>query len=667
MTNILRRLVLFTLVVLILASIFVSIRAGQKFEVSLTAQRVAEQREVAHSVLVTIEKALTHGVPYDEFVEAAAYLEGVKKNNPGVDYIALAGPDKKIIYSSDLSQLKGGAALRQSFKEMDFKPEGWRIGEYFNISIPIDMNGKLAGWLNIGAEANFIQNILFNIALDIVTVLVVATLVAFQLLGPLLALSFSTPLKGLKEVFNNVSTGDFRNYLRPDFFGGIGRLNQHVNGIIALVNKKAQAVQKAGLDLPKNIIFDLEQAHHYLRLESVELIRWPFFLVIFSESLSLSFFPIFAGQFQDNPLGLPREIMISLPITIFMLVWTISMPYAGSWCDKIGYRRAFSFGAVITTIGLFLTAFSAGLSDLLLWRSITAIGYGAVYVTTQAFIINKSPPSERTRGNAMFQTSFFAGSLSGAAIGGILVDRLGYQMTFLLSGSLSFISALYVMRFLASGVSAPVKKKFALLDVATAIRNREFAIITILSAIPSKIALAGFLYYSIPVYLKGLGYNQSLTGRVMMVYGLSIILVAPIVARLADKRRDRLQFVVVGGYVAALAMVIPDLMDGTVGVILAVIGLGVGHAICVSAQMTLINDRCGEIVEEVGQASTVAIFRLIERTGSILGPIVFGTLITFAAYSYTFIIMAIFSLISVSMVALFLSSFTKRTASLQKI
>ena len=147
----------------------------------------------------------------------------------------------------------------------------------------------------------------------------------------------------------------------------------------------------------------------------------------------------------------------------------------------------------------------------------------------------------------------------------------------------------------------------------------------------------------------------------MMAYGLAIILLGPIVARLADQRRDRLQFVVIGGYVASIAMTIPVLLHGTTGAILAVIGLGVGHAIGVAAQMTLINDRCGVIVQEVGQASTVGIFRLVERTGSILGPIVFGTLITFAAYANAFVIMAIVSLICTSIVALLLSSFARKS------
>ena len=77
------------------------------------------------------------------------------------------------------------------------------------------------------------------------------------------------------------------------------------------------------------------------------------------------------------------------------------------------YRLAFSVGAAMTTIGLVLTAFSTSLADLLLWRSITAVGYGIVYVTTQAYITVFVSTKEGTQGRAMFLASFFTGSLSG--------------------------------------------------------------------------------------------------------------------------------------------------------------------------------------------------------------------------------------------------------------
>lgn len=660
MNSLLQRIVVFITIILILGAAFVSVPAGRDFDVNLIVQRVAVQKEIGRSVLATIEKALANDEPYTQLVEVEGYLEIVNRDNEDADYIVLADVDGKILYTSDFTRLADGDTLRPLLEAMDLRRDSQEIGAYFNMSTPIERDGQRIGFMHIGAQANFIELILRDIVLEITTVLIVAILVAFQLLGALLASSFSTPIKIITEMFEKVRVGHLRTYLQPIFVGDINRLNLQINATLDRVNELARAVGKSDRALPANVEFDLETKRPYLRYESAENIRWPFFLVIFSESLSLSFFPIFVGQFDGSAFGLPHSIMVGLPITMFMLVWTISMPYAGAWCDKIGYRATFAVGASITTMGLILTAFATGMGDLLVWRSLTAIGYGVVYVTTQSYMIRNSPAAERTRWQAMFLTSFFAGSLSGAAIGGILVDRLGYQITFLLSGSLSLISALYAIRFLAPRSGAIVGKPSPFTKLGQVMRNREFAIITIFSAIPAKIALAGFLYYSIPLYFKNMGYSQSLAGSVMMAYGLAIILVGPIAARLADQKRDRLQFVVVGGYIASIAMMIPVLFDGTIGAVLAVIGLGIGHATAVAAQMTLINDRCGGMLEEVGQAATVGIFRLVERTGSIVGPIIFGALITFSAYTNTFIIMAVMSFLSVSAVALMLSSGAKR-------
>jgi len=425
------------------------------------------------------------------------------------------------------------------------------------------------------------------------------------------------------------------------FFGGIGRLNRAINASLDAINQNARAGQAAGRELPAGNLFDLSNTRAVLRINAVENIGWPFFLLIFSESLSLSFFPIFVSQFVDPNSTISQSIVIGLPITVFMLVWAVTMPYAGACCDRVGFRKAFGLGALITTLGLVLTAFSESMLHLLLWRSLTAIGYGLVYVTTQAYITAHFPPAERTRGQALFLTTFFAGSLCGAAIGGILVDRLGFEKTFLLSGGLSAVASFYVLRFMnKSAGQTTTKKTLALSDLGLLLKQRQFAVITFLSAVPAKVALAGFLYYSIPLYLKELGHDQSSTGRIMMAYGLVIIMLSPLVAQFADRATHRWRFVMIGGYAAALAVAMPLFFEGGTGAALAVIGLGIGHAIGVSSQMTLINDRCEDVVKEVGQAAAVGIFRMIERIGMLLGPILLGAMIALSNFVNAFFVMA---------------------------
>jgi MFS family permease/HAMP domain-containing protein len=508
-----------------------------------------------------------------------------------------------------------------------------------------------------------VKQLLWDIAYDVVTVLIVATIVALGLMRLLLALSVSIPLRALHEFLAGIASGDFRRYLPRDFFGGIGELNRRINRIVGDLNAASERLRSRGQPAPGGFMFHDRGESHVLSVSAIDHIQWPFFLLIFADSLSLSFFPLFVGQFYDPSLGLPKEVVIGVPISLFMLVWALAMPWAGLWCDRVGYRRAFAAGAAVTTVGLILTAYAQGIVEVMLWRSLTAIGYGAVFVTAQAYISANTPPAERTRGMALFLTSFFAGSLSGAAIGGIMVDRLGYQLTFLLSALLSSAAVLFVMRFVRhdSGLSS-VKKTLRPRDFGQLLKHRHFATITFLAAVPAKIVLTGFLYYSVPLYLSALGNDQAGTGRTMMAYGLAIILVSPAVAGLADRLGHRRWFVVMGGYVAALAVASLCFLDGILGVALSVTFVGIAHAIGVPPQLALVSDSCEDVVGQVGQAASAGIFRLMERLGNVAGPILFGLLIAFYDFKGAFGGIAVLLFVVTTVFALLLLWFDRTGA-----
>jgi predicted MFS family arabinose efflux permease len=132
------------------------------------------------------------------------------------------------------------------------------------------------------------------------------------------------------------------------------------------------------------------------------------------------------------------------------------------------------------------------------------------------------------------------------------------------------------------------------------------------------------------------------------------------VARLADQvRTRRWRFVMLGGYAAALAIAVPLLVEDMKGAVIAVIGLGVAHAIGVSPQITLINDRCSETVREVGQATAVGIFRLVERIGTITGPILLGAMIALSGFMGAFAVLALFTFATTTLFTLLWWSYGK--------
>ncbi|MFC4159104.1 MFS transporter [Chitinimonas lacunae] len=632
------RLILMSTLLVIGSAIVLSWLALGHFERTLPPEMARTVAVVGRSAGGVLESAYRSGVPPDALVGAVEFLDSVRRDNPGVDYLAIADPAGNILYRSGAALPVGlGRIARPSPTDAD-AAQTIRVGDYYDTRLPLADGVSV---LHLGQQAAIVEDQIRELGYDVLTVLIVATLIAMELLRFVLTICVQGPATLLHEFLARVGRGDFRHYLPPGYQGGIGRLNGPLNRLMDALNRRADTLRRlrhGALERVRGFQFHLAEQSLTLRDTAVDYIRWPFFLLIFAESLSLSFFPLFVGQFYSPHWGLSRELVIGLPISIFMFVWALSMPWAGLWGDRVGHRRAFAIGATVTCAGLLLTAGAQSLFDLVLWRSMTALGYGLVFVTAQSYIANNTPPEQRTKGMAIFLASFFAGSLSGAAIGGILADRVGYGMTFLLSAGLSAATALFALRFLHAQPVAPqaAKRKLSLGDFRLLLRNPRFVAITFLAAIPSKIALTGFLYYAAPLYLKYLGSNQSSTGRAMMAYGLVIVAVSPMIARLADRFGHQRWFVGIGGYMAALAMLAIYLEDNTFGVALSITLLGVAHSIGVSPQLALVGDFCKDVVREVGMGTATGIFRLIERLGNVLGPLIAGLLITHYGFKGAF-------------------------------
>src|SRR2546429_7622523 len=89
MKDLQRRLVVLVSGLLLLAAAFVSYRAGERFETSLTQQRLGVAREIGRSDAAVVERALAFGVPFDQLVDSERFLEAGEVRHPRADYIII--------------------------------------------------------------------------------------------------------------------------------------------------------------------------------------------------------------------------------------------------------------------------------------------------------------------------------------------------------------------------------------------------------------------------------------------------------------------------------------------------------------------------------------------------------------------------------------------------
>ncbi|WP_051206238.1 MFS transporter [Oceanospirillum maris] len=595
------------------------------------------QEEKAAIVADSTDRLVTHllkqGVPLERFGRMDQLLASRLTGHPDLDFLAIYLPESdRLLYQAtgleDLPQNRPASPsdpLVQSLADAQ--------GRFALYRYPIVQDGQTLAEVWVGFDPGFMARVFEEIGYDIATILVVTLLLAMELLMFITTYHIKTPMAGIHFMLDRIAEKDLREVVH---FPGKDELSNLGNKVATISSDMTTWLRSTA----EGKSYQLPKKHpKKVGLARLSFVRPPLFLVIFSESMSLAFFPAYVNELYEPIPGLAPSMVIGLPISVFMLVWALSLPVAGQWSDSVGRKKAFMVGALLTAVGLFLTAWCDNLWQLLAVRSITAVGYGVVFITAQGYVTDNTTPENRTRGMAMFLSGFFSGSLCGAAIGGILSDRIGFPATFILSAALSLASAMFVMQFFEAKVkdpSAPAPAILSFKDFTTLLTDKYFLLITFLSAIPAKLLLTGFLYYTGPVYLNELGANQSSVGRVLMAYGLAIVLISPLSAWLGDRLKNKSAFIIFGGGLSALALFAVYMIPGIYGMFTGVLLLGVAHAIGVSPQLSLLTEKV-KLRNGLTLGKTIGIFRLTERIGNIAGPLVAATLISVLGFQSSFL------------------------------
>ncbi|MFO7495112.1 MAG: MFS transporter [Desulfobacterales bacterium] len=375
-------------------------------------------------------------------------------------------------------------------------------------------------------------------------------------------------------------------------------------------------------------------------------IRPLIFLFIAADAFCISFFPLYVETLYAPIRGVPREVAIGLPISVFMAVFAFSMPLTGSWSERSGWCRPLLTGIVFNAVGLLLTAAAGSIAQLVVCRAITALGFGMVFMACQRFVIDNTSVRERAVGMAAFLAAFFGGDICGTVMGGVLADRIGYRSIFLLSAAVSLsalaLGALLFRREWSVPANSAARGGWPLRGALKVLLDREFCAVVWLQAIPAKIILIGVLFYFVPLYLRQGAAAQGDIGRVIICYGLAMVFLGPLFYRCCDRPAYRKYYIFIGGILTALALSVFLFFSGVRAALFLAAMLGVAHTFSVSSQAAFITET--RVAKAMGEGAGMGLFRFWERVGNVAGPLVVGGLISRLGYENAMVALAAFSL-----------------------
>ncbi|WP_366657414.1 MFS transporter [Fodinicurvata sp. EGI_FJ10296] len=359
---------------------------------------------------------------------------------------------------------------------------------------------------------------------------------------------------------------------------------------------------------------------------------------IFTWALPLSFVPLKMRTLGESLFGLPPDIVLALPISAEMGCALLTAVVAGRIADRVGWFRPFLVGLLISALGGITAALATDSLVFILARGLTGLGYGLSWMGIQAFVIRYCPSESRGRALANLMAGIFAGFICGTAVGGVLAEQFGYEFVLLASGLMVVVPLALGWGVLREFIIGPQKWDLAEYTrtasgggSAFAGWNRlllspQYLGALILSVVPFSIAQVGLLYFAVPLYLSEIGSSQADIGRILMVYGIVIILFGPMISTYIDRRENKVPFIVLGGLIGGAGLGVLFLDGSMLSMLVAVSFLGLSSSMAEPARSSFILNL--KVVKEFGVSSAIGLQRAADKLGQMLGPLLIAATFT---------------------------------------
>jgi predicted MFS family arabinose efflux permease len=625
------------------------------FDDTIAPQVLEKAGTAGRSLSGLISQVASHDIPLEKLVGVDALFAETAKKHPEISHIAL---------------LRAGKTMASTGNSAD-------AGIALTARIPVTGYENAKAELTVGIDPKYVRKLFEEMALDLVVVAVVTLFVSLELLY-FLAGAVVADVAALKARVAALSRGAF--FPMPQS-SGLGQawsraLNARAEDVVLMYQETLSGLRqrlqqrhdasnesraeryrslRIALDMLRDVrkTFTFVESRQGRRAEATNdaalvlgAMRAPFFLLLLADDLSRSFLPMFAAGLKVGPFAISPNMVASLPIFTFMLVVALSQPVLGGWSERIGRRRSFLTGALLACCAHFLSAQASSLPELLVWRAAGGAAWAIAFVAAQGYILDHTDAKSRTAGLAAFVGIIMVSMVCGPSIGGILADGIGHRATILVGGAMTTIALLLAWRRLPadpSRAAVEASSPAASPKLSVAFANRRFMLLLLLAAVPAKVILIAYCFYLIPLYIVGAGSTSAMAGRMIMLYSVMMVLLVPMMAnwvmglRARHAKEPEAMFVAIGlalSGIAGLAMALPF---GLMSPLVVVLLLGIGQSLSISPQAAMVAEVCKEEIRTLGQSAVYGVYRMVERFGNAVGPLIAAALLEFAGFQTAFI------------------------------
>jgi EmrB/QacA subfamily drug resistance transporter len=147
-------------------------------------------------------------------------------------------------------------------------------------------------------------------------------------------------------------------------------------------------------------------------------------------------------------------------VTAYLLTISSLLPVFGRCADLIGRKKVYGFGFLVFTIGSAMCGFAPNLWFLIAARVLQAIGASMLMSNGFAIITAIFPIHERGRALGLSGTIVALGSMTGPALGGMIIGIAGWRSIFYINVPIGILGYVYSLLILPVDQPSKDKEKF---------------------------------------------------------------------------------------------------------------------------------------------------------------------------------------------------------------
>lgn len=376
-------------------------------------------------------------------------------------------------------------------------------------------------------------------------------------------------------------------------------------------------------------------------------------------------------------------------LTAYMLAMAVMLPTSGWLADRFGYKKMYSFGLTLFTIGSFLCGISNEENMLIISRVVQGLGAGVIMPIGMAIVVREFPPNKRGLALGFWSIAAAASISFGPLIGGYLVDNFSWQLIFDvnipvgIAGVLvtliiqkeyvnkllrsfdivGFVSVSIFLPFLlyaltegnsatnSAGWHAPyIMVCFAISAIALAIfitteLTVEEPLIDLRLFTNYNFALSNFIMFIfglgmfgstflLPLYLQNaLGYSAIQSGAVFLPVGILQGSISPIVGIIGDRTNPKIP-IIIGVLILALSFFVNSSLSfltehSTIMLALYLRGIGMGVLFTPLSTISLLE------IPRKKMAQASGLFNVTRQLGGSFGVAILATIFTIRVNYHT--------------------------------